>query len=73
MIDDRYIRNFSERKDMSPDKHCKLCKKRLPRYTVHFSNEKAVSLGYCSFICMLGDLKDKAYPMLSDKNRENRQ
>ncbi|MBA7535163.1 hypothetical protein ES705_27416 [subsurface metagenome] len=73
MVNDRQIRNFSEGKGLNSDKRCKLCEEPLPFYALHFSNKKAISLGYCSFICMLGALGDKAYIMLTAKNRENQE
>ena len=66
-------KNFSEPKDLGLDKKCLLCQEPLPRAALAFSNTMAISLSYCSFMCMVGALGDKAYQVLSDKAKQNRE
>lgn len=53
---------------MPNDKHCKLCEETIPKLALHFSNQRAIELGYCCFMCMNSDLgEDKAYSLLGQK------
>ena len=38
---------------------CKLCTEPIPVKALHFSNEIAIAHGYCSWMCMIGDLGEK--------------
>lgn len=59
---------------MANDRHCKLCKKPLPKLALAFSNSAAIEEGYCCWMCMISHLGDKkAYSILGDKARENRE
>jgi len=60
-------KNFSESKASNSVKKCLFCRENIPRVALAFSNRKAISLGYCSFMCMVGLLGDKAYSKLSNK------
>jgi len=60
-------KNYSESKISSSVEKCLFCKENIPKVALAFSNQKAISLGYCSFMCMVGLLGDKAYSMLSNK------
>jgi len=60
-------KNFSEAKTSSSVEKCRFCKESIPKVALAWSNQKAISLGYCSFMCMVGLLGDKAYSKLSDK------
>ena len=67
-------RNFSEPKGLSFPKHCKLCKEAVPKIALAFSNQAAHEAGYCCWMCCLSHLGDKkAYQILSDKAKENRE
>ena len=48
---------------------CKKCKKKINEVKpLHFSNQIARKLGYCSFICMVGDLgKEEGFKALQLK------
>jgi len=48
---------------------CKLCEEPLPVKALHFSNEIAITHGYCCYMCMLGDLgNEKALAILQENN-----
>ena len=59
---------------MANDKLCKLCQEPLPKIALAFSNSVAIEHGYCCWMCCLSDLgTEKAYAILEDKAKENRQ
>ena len=65
-------KNFSESKERTSNKHCRLCKEPIPKLALAFSNQAAIAAGWCSWICMLGDLgNDKAYRILEKKAKES--
>lgn len=52
---------------------CKLCKEPLPLKALHFSNEIAIAHGYCSWMCMVGDLgNEKALAILQENSGKPR-
>ncbi len=56
------------------EEKCRLCKKPLPKVALAFSNRVAIEEGWCCWMCMISDLGDKkAYQVLSNKARENRE
>lgn len=67
-------KNFSEPKERTSNKHCRLCGEPIPKVALSFSNQAAIAAGWCSWICMLGDIgNDKAYRILEDKAKQNRE
>lgn len=52
------------------NKHCKHCKESLPPFTLQFSNEAAVALGYCSWFCLLSALGEEKALRAVQKYRE---
>jgi len=55
-----------------PKDKCKLCKEKIPKLALAFSNAVAIENGYCCWICCLSDLgNDKAYALLENRAKQN--
>lgn len=58
VISDVYIGGITKESEKMSE-NCKACKKPLSRKALHLSNNVAIENGYCSWMCMIGDLGEK--------------
>lgn len=74
MANENNSKNFSESKTSNSIKKCRLCKEAIPKLALGFSNQAAIKAGWCSWVCMLSAIgTDRAYAILEDKAKENRE
>ncbi len=65
-------KNFSEPKDSSLERKCKLCKEPIPQVAIYDLNKIAIREGFCSWSCLVSGMDSRTVAALIKKERESR-
>ena len=63
-------KNFSEAKERTSNKRCRLCKEPLPQIAIYRLNEIALRQGFCSWGCLVGGMNEISIVALIKRERE---
>ena len=65
-------KDFSEPKNMSLEKKCRLCQEPLPQVAIYDLNKIALREGFCSWGCLVVGMDSTMIAALIKKERESR-